>query len=367
MATAAGMKLKLEHFDVTNAFTQSEIDNEIYVKPPDGYINDACVPKGKVLKLKKSLYGTKQASRLWQLKLRSFLVNDLKFKNSTHDPCLFSYHDSHGKIMLIGVYVDDIIVAHNDSKLLAWFTKRFTGEGGFKAKHLGSLSWFLGMAIDVHSDHSISISQEQYVDKLMEKFAPKNAPKHSMPCNPLTFHLLTVAQSKEEREEAKKLPYLQIIGSLLYISTMTRPDISYHMSHLCSLMHDPSPAAYQAAVELLLYVGNTKDYRITFNRKTTVPASYKAPSQDYLKKNCGIVCYSDSSWHKPDETGHSMFGYTIFMFGGPISFIARRLKVVATSTAEAEYAAAAATCKEIQDQAEIHFCSLRSISDEYRI
>ena len=70
MAIAAGEKLKLEHFDVKNAFTQSDIDAEIYTRPPKGFETKDKNGKPQVLKLIKSLYGNKQASRLWQLKLK---------------------------------------------------------------------------------------------------------------------------------------------------------------------------------------------------------------------------------------------------------------------------------------------------------
>ena len=59
------------------------------------------------------------------------------------------------------------------------------------------------------------------------------------------------------------------------------------------------------------------------------------------------MAYSDASWRKPDRLGFSMFGFVVFLFGAPISFTAKRLKVVAMSSAEAEYAAASYTCKEI--------------------
>ena len=60
-----------------------------------------------------------------------------------------------------------------------------------------------------------------------------------------------------------------------------------------------------------------------------------------------MIAYSDASWHKPDHLGHNMFGYVLYLYGGPISFAAKKLKVVALSSAEAEYAAAAYTCREI--------------------
>ena len=167
LALAAGEKLKLEHFDVTNAFTQSEIDSEIYVEPPKGYPEY----KNKILKLRKSLYGTKQASRMWQLKLRSKLL-EMGFTNSSHDPCLFSRRDDDGTIMLIGVYVDDIVLAHNSPGKLKQFVDDFTGPKGFRAKHVGPLTWFLGVEVDQAPDHSITINQRQYLTKMIERFIP---------------------------------------------------------------------------------------------------------------------------------------------------------------------------------------------------
>ena len=68
---------------------------------------------------------------------------------------------------------------------------------------------------------------------------------------------------------------------------------------------------------------------------------------DHIKTNKGLIGYSDASWHKSDELGYDMFGYCVFMYGGLISFAAKRLKVIALSSAEAEYAAASYTSKEV--------------------
>ena len=349
LALASGLKLKLEHFDVTNAFTQSEIDSEIYVDPPPG------IPgyEGKVLKLKKSLYGTKQASRMWQLKLRSKLV-EMGFTNSSHDPCLFSKVDDDGKTMLVGVYVDDIILAHDASnpRNLNWFIDEFTGPRGFRSKHVGPLSWFLGVEVDQANDYSITINQNQYVQKLVERFVPtreSSTIKHSMPCNPLTFQQLSTATTDEQRDKMKRLPYLQLIGSLLYLSTMTFPEISYHMSILCSFMHDPSPDCYYAAIDLLLYVSHVHKDKppLTFTGSTVAASGLDPKVHDHVTRNGGLVAYSDSSWRRPDKLGYNAFGYVVYLFGGPVSFAAKRLKVVALSSAEAEYAAASYACTEI--------------------
>ena len=343
LALAAGEHLKLEHFDVTSAFTQADIDSDIYVDPPEGYPQY----QGKVLKLVKALYGTKQASRMWQLKLREKLIA-MGFANSSHDPCLFSRRTPEGSVMLIGVYVDDIVLAHNEREL-KWFVDEFTGPKGFNAKHVGPLNWFLGMGITQAPDYTVKIDQSQYLDKLVERFIPANKGsviKHAMPCNPLTFSQLSTAQTEAERDKSARLPYLQLIGSLLYL-TLTRPDICYYMSILCSFMHDPSPACYYAAIDLLLYVLHTRDTHITFTGSTTVPRGVDVGCHGGVVASGGLLAYTDSSWRRPDRLGFNSFGYVIYLFGAPVSYASKRLKVVALSSAEAEYAAASYACREV--------------------
>ena len=349
-ALAAGKKLTLDHFDVTSAFTQSDIDAEIYVEaPPGSFTQKDDKGRPKVLKLKKALYGTKQASRLWQ----DTLVKHLKtmgFHQLKYDPCIFMMKVRSHK-MIVGVYVDDVVLAHDSPELLRWFKEEFTGAGGFNATHKGKLDWFLGMAVDQHSDNSITINQSKYVEKLLDKFVPSHSTStrtHTMPCSPEAFQRLSTCNDEIERERVSKLPYLEVIGSLLYLSTMTRPDIAYHMSILCSCMHDPSIACYNAAIDLLLYVGHTKHYHLRYSGSVAAPDGLKDPNNaSSIENNCGFTAYSDASWHKPNNLGFNMFGYVVLLYGGPVAFAAKRLKVIAHSSAEAEYAAASYSCKEI--------------------
>ena len=348
LALAAGKKLKLEHFDVTNAFTQAEIDSEIYVEPPKGYETYDEHGNPYVLRLNKALYGTKQAARMWQLQLKAHLTK-MGFKQSVIDPCLFTKRGKSGNPLIVGVYVDDIVFAHDGTEL-EWFTREFTGPNGFNSQYLGPLSWFLGVSVNQSSDYHVTIHQEQYIKKMMERFVPMqsaSAIKHAMPCDPLTFQKLGTAADEHERAKAKRLPCLQLIGSLIYLSTMTRPDIAYYMSVLCSFMHDPSPDCYYAAIDLLLYVVNTKHKHIHFTGSVKTPAGMDPSMSANICANSGLIAYSDASWRRPDKLGFSMFGFVIYLFGAPVCYAAKKLKIVALSSAEAEYAAATGTCKEI--------------------
>ena len=109
-----------------------------------------------------------------------------------------------------------------------------------------------------------------------------------MPCNPLVFQKLSTAKDDSERDKMAKLPYLQLIGSLLYL-TLTRPDIYYHMSILCSFMHDPSPDAYYAAIDLLLYVYNTKHYRLTYSGSVRPPSGVDPRFHSSINTSGGLA------------------------------------------------------------------------------
>ena len=203
---------------------------------------------------------------------------------------------------------------------------------------MGPLSWFIGIDVCQHDDYTVSLHQALYVDKLLEKFAPDhdvNGIKHSHPCNPDTFIKLGGPKDDDERERVRKLPYLQLIGSLLYLSTMTRPDIAYHMSVLCKFMQDPSLEAFAAAKSLLLYVGHTKHKGLHFDASTSAPPGL-ASCKNRVESNHGFVAYSDASWRDPHKFGWNMYGYVVYLYGAPVSFAAKLLKVVALSTAEAE-------------------------------
>ena len=358
LAIAAGRKLQVDQFDVTSAFTQADIDTEIYVDPPKGFTTKGKDGKPKVLLLRKALYGTKQAARLWQQALIAKLI-DMGFKQSPHDPCIFRYVGKHGEC-LVGAYVDDILCACSKPETFKWFSSLFlhsdTNPHGFYGKHLGKVNYFLGMAIDQYDDYSISVNQTKYITKLLDKFVPShqiNAIKHHKPCSPDSFSKLSTATDDTERAKVSNLPYLELMGSLLYVSCMTRPDIAYYVTTLCKFMHDPSLQCYDAAVSLLLYLGHTKEHvGLHYDGCTKAPSGFGRMEPDASKitssieSNYGFVAYSDASWRSAANK-YSAYGYVVYLFGGVVSFASKYLKIVAMSSAEAEYAAASQTCREM--------------------
>jgi hypothetical protein len=134
---------------------------------------------------------------------------------------------------------------------------------------------------------------------------------------------------------------LQLVGALLYLATMSRPDLLYHMSVLCSFMQNPSLQCFEAAQSLLLYAGKTRDLSIRYTPNFKVPDGLRDHS-DVIHQHGGLCSLSDSSWTAPKST----CGYCVLMAGGPIAFSSRKLNVIADSSALAEYSAASACTKE---------------------
>ena len=174
LGLAAKDGLRAEHIDISNAFCQADIDGaQIWVQPPRGF-EHLCGP-GEALKLLKALYGTKQASYLWQQTLSKWLLSQ-GFVRLKSDPCVFVKGTGRDRIV-VGCYVDDLIVLHDAaSNTFSHFRSSFLRSHGgrFDGKHIGKLEWFLGVKVDQRADGTIYINQSKYINDLLNKFLPNS-------------------------------------------------------------------------------------------------------------------------------------------------------------------------------------------------
>ena len=256
------------------------------------------------------------------------------------------YVNGRGKL-IIGCYVDDLLVLHDPRNgMFDEFLQSFLKSRGgrFDGRHIGKLEWFLGTKVDQRANGDFAIHQSKYIGDLLDRFIPNSdsiAYARRVPYPPSKFKELSEAKSDEEAERVKKLPYLQLIGALLYLATMSRPDLAYHMSVLCSFMQNPSLQCYEAAQSVLLYAGNTREFAIRFSATYSIPDGFTRQSESIRNKG-GLYAFCDSTWTAPK----SMCGYVVFMAGGPVVWSSRKLNVIADSTALAEYSCASACSKE---------------------
>ena len=166
LALAVIHGLTLTQLYVNNVVLHGDLTEEVYMTLPPRYIGREEEPLSHnvVLKLHKSLYGLRQASRQWFSKFYGVLLKE-GFKQSQNDHSLFvKFVDD--SFLAILVYVDDIIVASNDSKIVTKL-KEFLNDK-FKLKELGDLKYFLGLEV-VRSNSGISVSQRKYALELLEE------------------------------------------------------------------------------------------------------------------------------------------------------------------------------------------------------
>ncbi|XP_070677864.1 uncharacterized protein [Malus domestica] len=160
LALAVQFGWSLRQLDIKNAFLHGELEEEVYMQQPQGFV-DSQHPN-YICRLIKSLYGLKQAPRAWNSKFTSYLPT-LGFVTSLSDTSLFVKED-HGDVILLLLYVDDIIVTgSNASKIQSVITSL---AAVFDLKEMGKLTYFLGLHIQYNQDGSIFINQSKYARAL---------------------------------------------------------------------------------------------------------------------------------------------------------------------------------------------------------
>ena len=326
--------LLVHQMDVKTAFLHAPIDYEIYINPPEGYQEK----EGVVYKLEKSLYGLKQSGRNWNKVLHDCLTNN-GFTQNQADHCVYSQESNEGKVIII-VWVDDLIIAASDEEKL----KRVKGmlAEQFKMKDLGQLKHFLGIDFDF-SDGCIKMSQEKYTNKILQRFNMSDCRVRETPCE----------QKLEYNDDAIRMTdirmYREAVGSLIYLTTCTRPDLSFVVSRLSQYLAKPTEEQWVTVKHVLRYLKGTADKGLTFRKNNT--------------ENLGIHAYSDADWAADANDRRSTTGYCVNLNENSalVSWKSRKQPTVALSTCEAEYMALASTVQEC-----LYLEQLLSSMDSYK-
>ena len=320
IALAALKNWRIHHLDVKSAFLNGEIDEVIHVRQPEGFL-----VKGKeehVLRLKKALYGLKQAPRAWYLKLHSCLLS-LGFFKSVFEQSLYLKR-SDGEMLIVGVYVDDLIVAGSRSDVIETFKTQMAQE--FDMSNLGLLSSYLGLEVK-QGEKFIFLSQTGYARKILQhaKLGECNAV-----ATPLEVRLKFT--NKEGRTPVDSTIYRSLIGSLRYL-TNTRPDLLFSVRILSRYMEHPSIEHFNEVKRILRYIKGTENYGLLY-KKGDVRGE--------------LVGFSDSDFAGDCDDRKSTSGYIFFFGGMAVSWSSQKQSIVALSSCEAEYiAATSATCQAI--------------------
>lgn len=321
LRVAAAKNLSISQLDVSNAFLNGDLDEEIYMRLPEGYelLTGKKVPPNSVCKLHKSLYGLKQASRQWNLKLSTVILDD-GFTQTHSDHSLFiKYVDN--IFLAVLVYVDDILIVGNNDAAVTAFKNVL--KAAFKLRDLGPAKYFLGFEI-ARNHTGISLNQRKYALELLEESGYLGCKPLSVPMEP---NLKMSASSGTALPDASV--YRRLVGRMLYL-THTRPDITYAVHKLSQFMSAPTDVHLQAAYRVLRYLKNDPSQGLFYSASSSLR----------------LTAYSDADWAACPDSRQSITGYCIFLGDSLISWRSKKQPTVSRSSSEAEYRAMAdATCE----------------------
>ncbi|CAB1101054.1 unnamed protein product [Ectocarpus sp. CCAP 1310/34] len=281
-AMACEQNLSLRHFHIKQAFVQSDLDEDVFMRLPEGCGRLS----GMIVKLNKSLYGLQQASRPWHSHLaRCFIC--LGCIQCLADTCVFRLIDEGRVVVTLVVHVDDIFLIGEEERCDQFGRDLNTMV---PVKNLGDLRWYSGCCYERDWDAgTLKISQQTYAEELGMEFGVEYGKEIPLPVG------LKLSEFDQD-EEVVPWPFRELIGSLMWLATQTRPDIANAVRAVARL-----------SIEVFADAG-------------------------YARKAAG---------RRPVSGGLVMCG------GGCISWFSRTQKCVALSTTEAEYVSLADVMKEV--------------------
>lgn len=303
LAIAVNDNYQINHLDIKNAYLHADIFEAVYMNQPPGYV----IGKNLVCKLLKSIYGLKCSAINWYNKLRITLLN-LNFEMCLTENCIF-----YNKDMIIGVYVDDLIVLYKSSKIFQEFFSKLSSE--LKVIDQGPISKCLSLNIkyDLKSN-SLTIGQPNYIDDMLMEFKMANCKPTSTPIVP-GFYI-----SSDDPLYEYITYYQQLVGSLLYLANASRPDICFAVNLLCRSMHQPLVKHFELAKRVISYLSGTKNFKLI-----------------YKKSNVSkIDLYADADFGNINNDNKSLTGLMVKFNECLISWSSKRQKYISQSTCEAE-------------------------------
>ncbi|GJV01468.1 putative ribonuclease H-like domain-containing protein [Tanacetum coccineum] len=318
LAYASYMGFTVYQMDVKSAFLYGTIDEEVYVMQPPGF-QDPEFPD-RVYKVEKAMYGLHQAPRAWYGTLSKYLLEN-GFQRRTIDQTLF-IRNHKGEFLLIQVYVDDIIFGSSNPKLCREFEALMHDK--FKMSAMGELNFFLGLQVLQKKD-GIFLSQDKYVGDILKKFGYTNVRTTKTPMD-------------RENPWGKDGPgkdvdlhlYRSMIGSLMYL-TASRPDIMFAVCVCARHQVTPKECHLHAVKRIFRYLKGHPMLGLWYPKESPFD----------------LVAYLDSDYDGDNHDRKSTTGGCQFLGRRLISWQYKKQTIVALSTNEAEYMAAASCCGQV--------------------
>ncbi|KAK9696674.1 Reverse transcriptase (RNA-dependent DNA polymerase) [Popillia japonica] len=363
LSVAVYREYQIHQMDVKGAFLYGEIKDNVFLKPPKGIK----IENGYALRLKKALYGLKKSPKHWYERFTE-IITGFGFKRSENDYCLytgFGFKRSENDYCLyykndlyILLYVDDLLILGNDSREIRKVKDFLSSQ--FRMKDMGKDNLlYLGISINKQQD-CITIDQTKYLRNILKRFGmsecnrietPMDAnfkldencivdPSYENQCRSLIGSLM-YATVASRPDLAASVYYLSRFQSRpMYATVASRPDLAASVYYLSRFQSRPSVELWKALKRILRYIKATIDYQLLYTKDVSSSA---------------LVGYADADWARDNDrksTSGYLFkvygntviwrskttsGYLFKVYGNTVIWRSKKQSTVALSTTEAEY------------------------------
>jgi hypothetical protein len=306
LVLAIDLKLPIKQFDVKSAFLFAPLEEEIYIKTPEGSSR-----RSPYLKLEKSLYGLKQAPKNWYDTLTAWF-GDIGYDPSVSDACLFIHKDKNSFIFF---HVDDLIVVGRTERFEKQFLSRFPNS----TAHLPDT--LLGMKLRV-TPAMIELSQPALIKKGLELLGLSDCRPMKTPLTP-AIQLHTASEEDHQAFLALNVNYRSYTGMLNYLACRTRPDLAAAVSILSRFNQRPGLSHWREVLHCWRYLKGTYNVGLVLK-----------PKRDNLIDRLNY--FTDATWAEDQETRISQSGSLAFWKSCPILWNSKRQRNITLSSTESE-------------------------------
>jgi hypothetical protein len=304
--------------DVENTYLNAKVDKEIYMTQPEGAIDQK--QPAQVCKLEKSLYGLKQAGKLWHDHLTAILCLNHLIQDINETTLFYNGE----RTIVINTFVDDMLALWKDVKAWQDFLKGM--EKSLHIKVANKPSLFLGMTLKWTSN-GVHINHESQIGAFLSKHGMDECKRTSTPMEGYA----SMDSNPENATTDDIRRYQQCVGGLLYFSQTSRPEISCAVNYYCRFSRGPQACHWSGIKRIMQYLSKTRKVGINIQRSNSATP---------------LIGYSDSDFASDPIHCKSRIGYIFTMYGAPISQRSTYASLPALLTTEAEYSALTEAAKE---------------------
>lgn len=325
LALAAVHDLELLQLDIKTAFLYGNLEEELYLEQPEGFA--IAGREREVCRLKKCIYGLKQASRVWNQHFDDFLQR-FGLQRSSTDSCIY-FRRNEKEFTIICIWVDDGLLASSSKDALIDILSYLSDHFDIRSAQVDT---FVGLQIKRdRQQRKLYVSQPVYTENILRRFNMADCNPRNVPADP-NVHLTFGKSSSGEPVPTVKdtVPYREAVGSLMFLMVSSRPDIAYAVSQVSRFCERPEAPHWNAVKRILAYLRGTTQHGLCFSGSSITQ----------------LFGYTDSDFAGNAVDRRSTSGFAFLFNGSIVAWSSRRQSCVALSTTEAEYVAAAEATKE---------------------